>query len=101
MFVFDALNQTPGYDLADALKTMLAQKAQVGLITSSANPTTDVSPRHLVPVVAAPDDLEGDAWFNAWSDETQDIRAELDALLGGLEFWRLSKQGEILERRVV
>lgn len=94
-----ALRRQAGSNLPAVLNEMVAQKTQARLLTEAKVPKATDSSR-LVPIVAAPVEDGDDQWFDDWIAATADVRAAQVELLHGLQFWRLSSDGALMEVRV-
>lgn len=83
-----------GVGLAGVLNRMVAQKADLGLVSRVTYTSAD-EPR-LVPVVAAPDTHPD--WIARWTAAIDPVRKRT-CYLDGLRLWRLSATGTILEEQ--
>ena len=92
IFTFRALINQSTYNLPAVINKMVQQKVDAGLLPGTV-PSLECT--HIVPVVAAPDQRRG--WDDIWRRETARVRKTLGPLLGGLQFWKLSDVGEVLE----
>ena len=91
---FHRLLELRSSDLLEVLDGHRQQKMQIGLLPASASVPAIRSA--FLPVIAAPDDRRN--WATIWRTQTASVRAANAEHLAGLEFWRLSESGEILER---
>jgi hypothetical protein len=83
-----------GHDLPGMLDLMVAQKTSLGLASEGA-PRASSTPC-LVPIIAAPDNRAD--WAAHWSSRVQPV-IDASQYLGGVRFWRLSDDGEVLEEQ--
>lgn len=94
VYRFRRLLELRSSNLVEVLDGHRQQKVQVGLLPAIASATTIHG--EFLPVIAAPDDRPN--WATIWRAQTASVLAANAEHLAGLEFWRLSDTGEILER---
>ncbi len=85
-------------DLNEVLTGIFEQKKELGLVASELkSPVSD--PAIIQPVIAGMSDR--DDWLEQWLNEGTKTIVNQIRLLRGMRFWRLDKDGKILEERVI
>ena len=91
--VADQREREPAFDLGTTLNKLIEQKVGVGLLPELAYRAKPGAT--LVPVVAAPDGKPG--WDARWRSDLRRALGEHGDLLAGLQLWKLSPDGEVVD----
>ena len=85
-------------DLNETLPSLWKQKQALGMVHGDLKAGVNEVP-FLQPVLAGMDPRED--WHKLWIDECRGLLNQFAPLLDGLRLWRLHKNGQILEERVL
>ena len=85
-------------DFNESLPRLWSQKQTLGIAAGELKSGVNELPL-LQPVLAGIDDREN--WHMLWIEECKGLLGQFAPLLSGLRFWRLHKNGQIIEERVL